>query len=201
VSANPKNRANTTSGSIALWAAAAIALVGMIVAIQSPKPVDTVDAEAAGIAARSFSMSAGSRGRNESSSGARIATNTAPALSSSANTTIARCAVRPDAAASLAALTPTTTRANTSGTTVICSALSQSRPIGCTTSADDDASIGSNQASSNPLIAPATRPARMRPVGDGWNILLSCVIRELLALSCSARHPGESRDPALRQSD
>ncbi|MNM77800.1 hypothetical protein D3C81_896670 [compost metagenome] len=48
---------------------------------------------------------------------------------------IALRAVRPEAAALLAVLTPTITSAVTNGTTVICNALSQSRPTGRTTSA------------------------------------------------------------------
>ncbi len=72
VSAKPKNSANTTSGSIALCAAAAIALLGMIAAIQSPTPGWAAVAAALGIVARSFSSSAGSRGSSDSSIGATI---------------------------------------------------------------------------------------------------------------------------------
>ena len=47
VSAKPKNNANTTSGSIALCAAAAIALLGMIAVIASAQPVGAVGAAVA----------------------------------------------------------------------------------------------------------------------------------------------------------
>ena len=54
----------------------------------------------------------------------------------------------------------------TSGTTVICKALSQSRPIGCAMPAACAASEGSNQASTTPAVAPATSPSRIRDVGE-----------------------------------
>ena len=166
VRAKPKNRANTTSGSIALCAAAAMALLGMTVANQSPSPTGAAGMASVAIDARRWAMSAGSRGRNESAIGATMAANAAPVPSSKANATMARRAVRPEAAASLAALTPTTTRASTSGTTVICRALSQSRPIGWAIRAARSAHCGSNQASSNPTSAPEARPVRIRAVMD-----------------------------------
>src|SRR5690606_5135158 len=122
--------ANTTSGNIAPAAAAATALPGITVANQSAKPTDAAATSALGAVVRRVSMSSGSRCRNDRANGATIAVSAAAAASTSANTTIARRAVRPDAAASCAALTPTTIRATTSGTTVICNACSHSRPIG-----------------------------------------------------------------------
>ncbi|MNN18917.1 hypothetical protein D3C81_1321370 [compost metagenome] len=71
------------------------------------------------------------------------AENAAEPTSRIRNTMIALRAVRPEAAALLAVLTPTITSAVTKGTTVICSALSQSRPMGRTTSAIFSASVWS----------------------------------------------------------
>ena len=67
VSAKPKNSAHTTSGNIALCAAAAMTLLGMIVANRSANPAVAASA-AAGVpmAARNDSMSSGSRGSSES---------------------------------------------------------------------------------------------------------------------------------------
>src|SRR5690606_166545 len=79
-----------------------------------------------------------------------------------ANTAIARRAVRPEAAASVAALTPSTTSAATSGTTVICRALSHSRPMGCTRSAVRAARAGSLYASARPTTAPKASAIRTR---------------------------------------
>ena len=99
--AKPKNSANTTSGSIALCAAAAIALLGMIAVNASAQPVGAVAVAVPAAACRAAS-SAGSRGTIDNASGAMIAVNTAHAVSTSRNTTIDRRATRPDAAASLA---------------------------------------------------------------------------------------------------
>src|SRR5690606_39371756 len=66
------------------------------------------------------------------------------------------------AAASAAALTPSTTSAATSGTTVICSALSQRRPMGCTRSATSAPRAGSLYASDRPTTAPRARASRTR---------------------------------------
>jgi hypothetical protein len=71
-------------------------------------------------------------GNKENTSGAASAANSAPPVRITMNTTIARRAMRPEAAASVAVLTPTTTSASTSGTTVICSAFNHSLPTGCT---------------------------------------------------------------------
>src|SRR3546814_16794131 len=54
--------------------------------------------------------------------------------------------------------------ASTSGTTVICNALSQSLPNGCTMSATCTPVGGSSQASSRPMMEPAARPGRMSEV-------------------------------------
>jgi hypothetical protein len=116
------------------------------------------------VAACRAASSAGSRGTIDNASGAMIAVNTAQAVSTNRNTTIDRRATRPEAAASLAVLTPTMTSASTSGTTVICSALSQSLPTGCATSAMRTASAGSDHARTSPIRAPRPSPVRTREV-------------------------------------
>ncbi len=163
VSAKPKNSANTTSGSIALSAAAAIALLGTIATRESAQLAGWVAAAAPVPAAlcRAAARS-GSRGTSASSA---IQTQSCAVLRIKAATTraaIARRPPRPVAAASAAVLTPTITNASTSGTTVICSALSQSLPKGCTASATRVAWTGSNAASSRPTAAPSSRAISTR---------------------------------------
>jgi hypothetical protein len=95
-----------------------------------------------------------------------MAANAAPAPSSMMKTSIARRAVRPEAAASLAEVTPITTSDTTSGTTVICKALSQSRPIGCMNAAAVSAVAGEIATRTRPATAPAIRASRTRVVID-----------------------------------
>ena len=128
--AKPKNRANTTNGSIALCAAAISALLGTMPLSQSAQPTCAAGGAFADTAPPSAAANDGWRVNRPYNIGAATAATVTPIVSSTTNTTSARRAVRPDAAASLAALTPTTTSANTSGTTVICRALSQRRPRG-----------------------------------------------------------------------
>jgi hypothetical protein len=75
-------------------------------------------------------VKAGSCGASDSSKGAAKAVKKELALSRATKTSSARRAVRPEEAVSLAVVTPMTTNAKTRGTTVICSALSQSLPTG-----------------------------------------------------------------------
>src|SRR5690606_29309109 len=154
----PKNIENTTSGSIALLAAAAIALLGMMPDSHAPGSVPCGSASGAWIAARNAATTASSRGRAESTAGAATAANAPDSASSTTNTNIAVRAVRPEAAASAAELIPTTTSAATSGTTVICSAFSHSLPTGYTISATRVACAGSMAASTRPAAAPSKRP-------------------------------------------
>ena len=80
VRAKPKNSANTTSGSIALCAAAAIALLGMTPTNQSASELGRLAAAAPAVAARSDSARPSWRGTSENSSGATIAANAAQTL-------------------------------------------------------------------------------------------------------------------------
>ena len=73
----------------------------------------------------STAPNAGLCGNSASSGGASSAATAAPSASTTMMATSVRRAMRPEAAASLAVFTPTTTSASTSGTTVICKALSQ----------------------------------------------------------------------------
>jgi hypothetical protein len=152
---------------VALCAAAAMALLGMIVTMRCANPAVALCATAGvSMAERRDAMSSGSRGSSESWNGANTAANAAPALSSTRKITIARRAVRPDEAASLVEATPSTTSATTRGTTVICSALSHRSPMGCATLATSSAMAGSQAVSTSPSAAPPSRPANTRAVGD-----------------------------------
>src|SRR5690606_37067746 len=164
VRAKPKNSANTTSGSIALSAAAAIALLGTIATSESAQLAGATAAPPLPAAPDSAWARSGSGVTSDSAAGATIAVKAAAPARISRNTMIARRATRPELAASLAVFTPTITSASTSGTTVICSALSHSLPNGCTMSATRTPSAGSSQASSRPSRAPETRPVRIREV-------------------------------------
>src|SRR5690606_14433450 len=167
VVAKPKNSANTTSGSMALAAAAASALLGMTVVIHSAKEgARPMAAPSAPMARRNASTSAWSRGTSDSRPGAITAVKLPEASSRMANTAMARRAVRPEAAASAAEVTPSTTSAATSGTTVICRALSQSRPTGWARSAARAPSAGSVQARTRPALAPRMRAMRTRAALD-----------------------------------
>ncbi len=143
LSAKPKNIANTTSGSIALADATASTLLGISEDSHCAAVGALASVSGACSAARKVCMVALSCGTRPSSAGVTTAEKLAAATSSTMNTRIALRAVRPDAAALLAVLTPTITSAVTSGTTVICSALSHSRPIGRANSATCSASAGS----------------------------------------------------------
>src|SRR6185312_9566473 len=164
IKAKPRNRANTTSGSMALCAAAMMALLGMIALTASVQSSGAACAVAVVAAWSRVARSAGSCGNRENTPGATAAVNNAPPVNSTMKTTMARRATRPDAAASDAVLTPITINANTSGTTVICSPLSHNMPMGCTTCAACAAVTGSYAASNNPLAAPSASPSSTREV-------------------------------------
>ncbi len=162
VRAKPKNSANVTKGNIALAAAAAIALLGMmaISELAQPPPTCGCSTMCPPIAA----ATAGSGWIIESTSGASTAVITAAAVSRTMKVMMALRATRPEWAASLAWLIPTTTSANTSGTTVICKAFSHSLPNGSTMPAICKPRSGDCQASRMPSTMPATRPAMTRLV-------------------------------------
>ena len=139
-----------------------MALLGTSAISASAQPPDGLAMSSAW--PRSAAATAGSGCSIDSASGASTAVIAAAAVSRITNDTIACRATRPECAASLAWLMPTTTSANTNGTTVICSALSQSLPNGSTMPATRLASAGSDHASRMPMTIPATRPVMTRAV-------------------------------------
>ena len=162
VSANPKNSANVTSGSIAPAAAAATALLGMIAVSALAQPPVTAGSSASW--PRRAAATAGSGCSIDKAIGASTAVMIAAAVNNTRKMMMALRATRPDWATSVAWFTPTITSDSTSGTTVICSALIHNFPNGSTIPATLPASTGSSHASRMPTTMPATRPAITRLV-------------------------------------
>ena len=111
----------------------------------------------------------------------------------------------PDAAASFAALTPTTINANTSGTTVICKRVEPepANRLGDAGGLRRQARIEPGQQM--PSIAPAISPIRIRNVGCDT---LACLVVQASFWPCC--HPGSAgssfpqvrrADPVLRRND
>src|SRR5690349_7294165 len=166
VNAKPNNSAQRTKGNIAACAAAAMTLLGMIVANRWANPADASAAGGVPMAARKDAINSGSRGSSESWNGANTAANVAPAQSRTRKTTMARRAVRPDTAASLVDATPRITSATTSGTTLICNAFNHRLPMGCATAATSFARSGWTPATTMPRVAPPNNAISTRTVGD-----------------------------------
>ena len=111
-------------------------------------------------------MSASLCGMKPNSNGAAIAVPNAARNSRLTIQSMARRAMRPDVAMSLAWLIPTISRETTRGTIDICRAFSQSLPTGCATAETDATESGMSLPSMRPLRMPSTRPANTRVAGE-----------------------------------
>jgi hypothetical protein len=162
VSANANSVANTITGSTASLAAAAIGLVGSSERRKSAS-VGTAGATrptTGGPRAKPPRLPPGA-GKSPSRKGIATAANIAEPQSRTRKVITDRAARRPACAASDAAVMPVISRLTSNGMIVICSALSQSVPIGSTNPTDSAAPCGTSQPPAAPSRIPAARAPTM----------------------------------------
>ena len=149
-----------------LSAIAFTTLLGTIPSKNSTSDGTGATASAPASAPRSAAADSAGSGTNCRNSGVRNAAAIAEHAMIVTYSPTARPARRPACAASAVAATPVTSSANTSGTTVICSAFSHAVPIGCATAVVLATEPGAKAAARMPATRPRTSPARMRVAED-----------------------------------
>ena len=170
VAAAENNTEKMTSGSIVPSAAVFTGFVGTRSVSHCPKvgscfalcAAASPDAVAE---ARSEAAIAGSISRRAKIGGERTAATIAEQTSRARKSANVRAPIRPTAAAFDADATPTTNRENTSGTTVILMAFTQSTPTGCRNDTADRAS-SPDAETAMPRTKPAPSANRTRLVRD-----------------------------------
>ena len=139
-------------------------------------------------------MVASSCGTHPSNAGVTSAAKLADSTSSTMNTPSALRAMRPEAAALLAVLTPTITSAVTSGTTVICRALSHSRPMGRATPATCKASVLSNRVNNRPSAAPSSNESSTLTGAESRRRWMGVVMGRVIGMSGGMLKPLSLRE-------
>ncbi len=160
VSATPSATKNTTSGSIAVSAAAAITLSATSDSMNAPSP----GTGCAGCSAASAAAARPGIGNASSSAGIANAVSTVPIASTAKNVSSVRRATGPARAVAIICAIPVTSSAATSGTIVICSPRSHSEPTGPAIAAA--AGSAGPPDSTQPSPSPAISAAKVQPAGS-----------------------------------